>query len=319
MHLFFNELSLQHQCPTQDAFNEAVQHIMRLRRIALKYERRIYCHRQITAIEVSPSKSMQQAVQQLDMNIRRAFMQWITATGPFWDDDRQHSPGEYFELDDGTIITDTGLGEAAYRVHNDEPSSTVSFTNDTWGQDYVSVRWHTTDDIVTIKVDNYHAHEHLDVQLERIDPPPTSWDDLHTRCSKRIEFLTFVENCNDDMQRYPFSVAVANQIYSLLNMLNRFAAEHDEQGKRTATGQMYYQDWFTGNSAYFTDESDSNTPKYAQQLTFTLPDGNTALCGMHAKPNTPKNFPPIRIHFSWPLDSTGHLCIVYTGKKITMD
>ncbi len=78
---------------------------------------------------------------------------------------------------------------------------------------------------------------------------------------------------------------------------------------------MYYQDWFTGKNDFFTDESDSNKAQYAQKLTFTLPDGSSELCGMHAKPNTSST--PIRIHFSWPLYSTGRLCIVYIGEKIT--
>jgi hypothetical protein len=79
---------------------------------------------------------------------------------------------------------------------------------------------------------------------------------------------------------------------------------------------MYYQDWFTGKRAWFTDSSDSEKVTYKQKLTFDLPDGTTELCGMHGKANSTTD--PIRIHFSWPLNTAGKVYIVYIGDKITM-
>lgn len=318
MHLFFNELSLINQCPTQTQFVEAVNHIMQFHQIARKYSRTIYCHRQMTSIQIASEKSLQQAVQQLDLNMRRSFMNWLTTTGPFWDDERQHSADEYFDLTNGTLITDTGLGEAAYRMYSGEESSVVSWPNDTWQYHPVAVNWHAADDTVCIDVANYHASEQFTAILEETQPPFQSWADLHTRCIQRFSHLTFVANCNATMLHLPFNESPAQRIYALLDMLNRFVSEHDETGKRTEAGQRYYQDWFTGQNAYFTDESDSNKSKYQQQLTFTLPDGTAIMCGMHGKPNTSKQFTPIRIHFSWPLNTAGKVYIVYIGDKITM-
>jgi hypothetical protein len=316
MHLLFNELSLQHTCPTDEHFVRAVSHIMKLRTIAQKQSRNIYCHRQITTIEVAPEKSMHQAVQKLDINMKRAFMNWITTTGPFWDDERKHSPDEYFELIDSTIITDTGLGEAAYRMHIGEDSSTISVPNDPWIQHPITVQWHTSDSVIPIEIDNYCNDSQFTVALERAKTPILSWDDLHMRCVNEFDKLFFVENCNRSIQQLPFSKASAERIYELLNMLNRFVSEHDKDGVRTSTGQIYYQDWFTGKRAWFTDSSDSEQAEYENELTFTLPDGTTMLCGMHGKANS--IFGPIRIHFSWPLNEDGKIYIVYIGKKITM-
>lgn len=62
---------------------------------------------------VTPMMTMPQAVQALKVDERRALLQWLTQHGPFWEDARNHGPGDWLEWN-SCVVTDTAVGEAGW-------------------------------------------------------------------------------------------------------------------------------------------------------------------------------------------------------------
>ena len=62
-----------------------------------------------------PGVPMQQAIGSLGVeNERCAVMIWLTKAGPFWDDVRRHRGDDWLDCE-GEVVTDTAVGEAAFR------------------------------------------------------------------------------------------------------------------------------------------------------------------------------------------------------------
>ena len=115
MKLLANDLSIHGQFHDLRAFRNALARLMRMRATAQRYGREVHCHRPFLTVEVMPGVSLQQTLGQLAESERRAAFGWLTRGGPFWDDLRQHRAGDYLEYR-GTVVTDTAVGEAAFRV-----------------------------------------------------------------------------------------------------------------------------------------------------------------------------------------------------------
>ena len=117
LELLTNDLSIHGQFHDIPSFRIALKQLMAIRNVAKRYRREVYCHRNMTSVQVMPNVYMQQAIQGLPVDDRRAVMQWLTRRGPFWEDERKHGPDDYLECK-GEIVTDTAVGEAAYRCLN---------------------------------------------------------------------------------------------------------------------------------------------------------------------------------------------------------
>ena len=87
----------------------------------------------------------------------------------------------------------------------------------------------------------------------------------------------------------------------------------DEEGNRNDQYTVWYDTYFMGAAPYFTDESQGNKKKHEADMTF-----QERFCPWHGKVNSPSNFPPIRIHFTWPMHGKEKIFVPYIGKKITM-
>ena len=90
-----------------------------------QYGRELQCHRNVAGAQVTHDLSMPQAIQGLSKDKRRALMQWLTRSGPFWDDHRQHGGDDYLECN-GELVTDTAAGEAALRLFHGTSCGLVS-------------------------------------------------------------------------------------------------------------------------------------------------------------------------------------------------
>ena len=114
-------------------------------------------------------------------------------------------------------------------------------------------------------------------------------------------------------QGYHFRQAPASRIRVLLEILDRFARTFDASGKRTPAGQRVYQSYFTGDSARFSDSSDTEKRDFDKELTFHDPNipGRYLFCPWHGKAAD------FRLHFSWPVRFGKPVYVVYVGLKIT--
>lgn len=308
MELMLNELSIHEQFYSTPKLQKAIGRIMAMRNVARRYGREVYCHRSAL---YRTAKSGTPLVQMLSREQRSAAMQWLTKQGPFWDDAPRHDADEWFECN-GDVVAETGLAEAAYCSTIGMDRRMVSLTPSTWDFAPITVTWWrdpTTS--IDINLGNYRDLPALEADLRQAAPAIESWRQFEAVSRQRFQQLNFTANSFSYLNGQPFAPGPAGRILSRLDVLDRLWAA----GRGSPEGQRLYDDYFTGDKAWFSDSSDSEKRNFRQELTFPSPDasGGTLFCTWHGKVNNP----PYRIHFSWPVPRGGKLHVVYVGLKIT--
>ena len=91
-------------------------------------------------------------------------MQWLTRLGPFWDEIQEHSSDDWYECN-GDIVTDTAVGEAAYRLFHEIPHSLVSMTPSSWTTCPLPVIRRYNAHACSIDVPNYWDADELETAL----------------------------------------------------------------------------------------------------------------------------------------------------------
>jgi hypothetical protein len=313
--LLVNDLSIHGQFSDLSSFRLAIDRVMAMRRIARRFGRDLYCHRNVAHAQVAPTLAMPSAIQALGVDVRRALMQWLTRQGPFWEDIRLHGRDDYLECR-GEVVTDSAVGEAAYCSFHGFERHLVSLVPSSWQLTPVPVTWVTDADAVrAVEIDNHWDPDRLEAVLQRAPVPLESWKHLARVATTRCPGLTFASDSFEPLDGHPFGPGPAERILVLLEKLHTFKGCCDEQGRRTPEGQRLYQDHFTGDKAWFSDSSDSDKQDFRAKLTFRHPtaEGEFLFCPWHGKVKTPQ----FRIHFSWPVSADQPLYVVYVGPKIT--
>ena len=320
MDFLLNELSLHGQFSICTDFYAAVETLMTIRTAIRRAGRDLYCHRNLANAQVTAEQTMPQAIQNMEHSARQAWILWLTRRGPFWVDQRRHAEDEWLEVEDGTIVTDSGVGETAFCLLHDLPRAAVTIDPSDWLRNPVVVTWRKNDrEHLTVDVPNHWTLESVEETLETLPLPFDSWVSLEEHLRNTCDSLIF----SDDFMRldgYPYVMSVGEWIYILVGVLNKLSDGLDDDGKRTEKANELYEVYFKGDAPYFTDESTQNKNNFCQQMTFNDPRSAnvTVFCPWHGKVNSPTNFPPIRIHFTWPLEKRGDLFVAYIGPKITM-
>jgi len=184
----------------------------------------------------------------------------------------------------------------------------------------IHVTWLKADETkIKIDVSNHWTVQTVEQAIADLPNPFDSWRTLEEHCRRSYDHLTFA---NEFMRLvgFPYVRSIAEGICILLNVLDKLSTGIDEGGKRMLEGETLYQTYFIGGDPYFTDESIPNKRDYKAKLTFPHPtdDKKTLFIPWHGKVNSPTNFPPVRIHFTWPVTSKGELYVAYVGSKLTM-
>jgi hypothetical protein len=310
-----NDLSISGQFPDVPSFRSAVDRVMAMRKLARQFGRELHCHRNLSHAQVTRDLMMPQVIQRLEQAERGALMQWLTRHGPFWEDGRVHGPDDYLECSH-QIVTDTAVGEAAFRCFYGADSRLVSLTPSSWEHTPLSVCWSLPDgDNRDIKVANHITVEDLEVALRSAPGPIESWKQLALMSQARFHNLTFSATAFDPLHGLPLAPGAVQRILERLDVLEQMKCCFDPSGRRTPEGHRLYQAHFTGDKAWFSDSSDVEKNEFRAELTFRYPeiDGESLFCTMHGKVKTPQ----IRIHFSWPVRADVPLYIAYVGPKIT--
>ena len=242
-------------------------------------------------------------------------MGWLSQQGPFWDDDRQHDAGDWYECN-GAVVTDTAMGEAAHSLLHGIDRGLVSLQPSDFTYDPVLVDRVVDDESRRrVEIRNYWEPDTLEVFLASAPLAMTSWAALSELSITRFTDLTFYENAFEPLQGQPFKQAVAERILVLLGVLQRLKVSFGEDGSRTAEGHELYQQHFTGDKAWFSDSSDAEKVDFKDNLTFRDPQNaeEELFCTWHGKVKSPQ----YRIHFSWPVTAATPVYVVYVGPKIT--
>ncbi len=317
MEFLLNELSLHGQFNSSLEFANAASSVMAIRQSIKEAGRELYCNRNLAVRSVCPSILMPEAMAGLSLNDRRAWMSWLTKGGPFWLDKREHADDEWLEVS-GEMVTDSAIGEAAFCLANELPRQLISFSPSAWESTPVSVTWRQGADLETdVEVRNHWTLETVVPELENLPAPFYSWQTLGEHLQSSSPELIFSEGFMR-MNGYPYVKSVANGIFLLAQVLNKLAKNVDADGHRNEQYKVLYETYFMGTAPYFTDESQGNKTKFAAEMTFEETGAERRFCPWHGKVNSPSSFPPIRIHFAWPMQGKEKILVPYIGKKITM-
>jgi len=300
---------------------DAIERVMEIRRIAQGFSRVLYCHRNLAQARVTPTETMPQAVQWLRVEERRAFMQWLTRHGPFWEDARHHAADDWLEWN-GEIVTDTAVGEAGWCCLNGIERALVSLIPSDWRFSPVSLDWVSeTSGTRTVDIGNYWTPESVESALRDASALLASWRGLEEWARAQCTELKFTTDAFVYLEGHPFVSGAADRVLFILDTLNRLKTCFGADGQRTAEGNELYRDFFTGKKggggrgALFSDSSEGEKSKFKQEMTFKHPEntGKTIFCPWHGKVQTPQ----LRVHFSWPVRADEVLYVVYIGPKIT--
>ena len=317
MELMANDLSLHEQFHNIATFRNALARLMAVHAAAQRFGRKVYCHRALLSAYPLPGMPMQQALNRLSADERRSAILWLSRGGPFWDDLRRHGDDDWLECR-GDIVTDTAIGEAAFRTLHGVECALISITPSDWDYSPVDVIWRREADSLddrTTALQNWRDAAALEEGLRESSTPIRSWDDLREISADRFESLMFAGDCFEPLIGVPFARSAVERFLVLLGILDRFARAFDAAGTRTPEGQQIYRDYFTGDRAPFSDSSESEKREFRKELTFADPDDHekSLFCTWHGKVSRST----LRLHFSWPIVSGEPVHVVYAGPKIT--
>lgn len=317
MDVFLNDQSLHGQYGDRSAFNQSLDRIMKMRRVAKRFGRDVYCHTAILTRDVLRGVSLQRMAGTLPHEQRRVVMFWLTKGGPFWWWDRRHGDDDYLESN-GDIVTESAIAEAAFRKLHDVDCSLMSFSPSDWNETPIEVirrREAEGLDDESVAVENFWTVSSLQQRLDREMAPVSSWHELWQVSERRFSKLTFGEYCFRPLLPLPFCRPAADRILVLLRILDRFADCFDADGSRSAEGNRIYRDHFTGDNALFSDSSLTEKQRYRRKLQFPHPNrpDQDLQCTWHGKVRTMA----LRMHFSWPVRHGRPVYVMYIGQKIT--
>lgn len=315
LEFILNELSLSGQFTDAADFEQALDRIAEIRNILHSSGRKLKAHQSLTHAQVTPEFAMKKIVGSLPINKARAWMAWLTREGPFWDHDRKHPGDGYLDVD-GQLVTDTGLGEVAWRRYEGEPAASVSFAPSDWQINPIQVRcYESQEPSWEVSVSNYWSLEPVGKALERCTPLLASWEELRQRAISECEALHFSDDCFDYIAKTPFAVGPAERLLERLRVLNRLKCCFEPDGALNTEGSSLFQKHFVGEKAWFSDSSETEKNLYRNELRFRHPTqiGEFIDASWHGKVKTPQ----LRIHFSWPITAAETTYVVYVGPKLT--
>jgi hypothetical protein len=311
-----NELSFHGQFRSTSDFYSSVEALVEIRQAIRRAGKELFCHRDLAHAQVTAKLVMAQAIQGMSRAKQQAWIQWLTRVGPYWVDERRHGDDDWLESDDGTIVTDCAIGEAAFCLLHGLLRETVSVAPSRWLYDPIAVIWRKSDDSkAAVNVPNHWTVDSVEKTLRAFALSFDSWRSLEEHSRRAYDKLTFADNAFAPLEGQPYAHGAAERLYIRLGVLNKMLQCFDKAGERTAEGNDLYAKHFVGEKAWFTDSSDLEKAEFKEDLTFPHPGkpGQYLFCTWHGKVKTPQ----LRIHFSWPIAAKTPLYVVYVGPKIT--
>ncbi len=320
MDFFVNELSLHEQFNDVSEFQQAIRKVMGCREKITRYGRRLFVSRRIADRKVlQGGRAFRQTVSETgSRDFVRLVMIWIDRDGPFIEDNRVSDPGEYLSLPghNGEVITDAGIGEAAFRQFRGSDTALVSFIPSDYNYTPIEVCWHHNDsNAENCDLLNFWEAQKLENHLQTRQSPPSSWQDMINQLPSRFPNLTFLNDLDKHLVGEPFDVWIVERVFVLLDVLNQLKVSFNDQGERTRKGEELMDNYFRRQNALFSDASDQekNDPSLRSKMIFSDPDGNQLECFWHAKIRHRQ----YRIHFTYPITHDRPLDVAYIGPKLT--
>jgi hypothetical protein len=311
-----NDLSLSGQFEEFRQFRKTLDAILAFRLRNPSLASKIYCSKSLSARLVTKDQDLQRCILNTrDRNYIGLVLNWLTKSGPFWDDERFFNADDLFYFQD-IDVTDQGLGEATRRVIVGIEACSLSFLDDvgTFAQTPLNVTHGLLEQpIGTVAMPNFWQ---IDTLPEVLQSAPESWEQAVSVWADSYKDLIFASNLLEPLKRVPFDVRVADGIYDTLRILQILVSETQPDGSFTQVGMNAWQKYTVGDRPKITDESDDNKIRFKQDLTFKDPQDTqqTLFCTWHGKIKLNQ----FRIHFEWPRPKgQKSVKVVFIGPKIT--
>ena len=291
--------------------------MMTMRLVARRYGFVVSCSSTLLNRQPLWDLDLRHVLSRIPKPVRRSVLTWLTSQGPFWDIHQSHSESEWFECR-GNLITGTGIAEAAFRKMSGTMCGVVSFIPSEWEDASIPFVWKRGSDgceQLSGSVANWYTAPALESSLRALTPEIESWTQLRNIATRRFSALKFSQTCFNGLMGVPFGKCSAEHVLNLLEVLDRLARGFDDDGRRTPEAQRIYDDYFTGDHAWFSDSSDTEKNRFRNRLMFTDPrqPDRRLIFGWHGK----EKHSLIRLHFSWPVRHKELIAVVYIGQKLT--
>lgn len=325
MRWYFNDASLQGQFATAaDSTNPgAATPVESFLAELLAVRPRIHplrVTRTIATRQVNPGITLRAALQQSRRaDLRRQIFVWLDRTGPFIEDDRLYEVDDLFEYRD-LDVTYSGLGEAARRVKAGEHAYTFSvpggFVN--FAVSPLDVEHELREArLGVVPVPNAWTIPDL-LACAANEPPIINWKVLIEVARLRFPRLVIPDSVYQHkmLAREAYSDVIGARVLTLLGHLDAYMAGRGPDGAEGAAAREIVRQFFEGDRAAFSGESEGNQNKFRSAMTFPVPGSSegTIFAHWHGK----ISYRVFRLHFEWPVPQNANvLRVVYLGPKLT--
>ncbi|WAC73933.1 hypothetical protein OU995_04140 [Roseateles sp. SL47] len=321
MRWYVNDASLQGQFGSTAEFVEILKELLALRRQYEHLRQRFYVTSSLSSREVRTGLSVAQLFQQPDLAAqKRLVLSWLNSAGPFVEEDRTPEPDDYFECL-GHDVTEGGLGEGARRVKSAQKASTFSFVGSTpsFAASPLTVLHGIPDDRRgSYDLVNHWTIPSFRLAVQNAQPQPINWRQLVEGARQRFPHLCLPDSLytDDRLAREAFDSIISDSTLMLLECLNTYMEKRHPDGSESPDCQEIIQQFFTGDRARFSGESETNRVQHRRALTF--PDPENPACELLAHWHGKISHRFFRLHFEWPVPAPSRqLKVLYLGPKLT--
>ena len=316
MRAYVNELALAEACAAADPEHTPLVALLKGRYGHAVLESALFCARGMPNTPVREGLLLRGVAHRLTKDEQRLFFAWVDKKGPFFEVDGQSAERNFVFGDDKIDVTHLGLGEAARRLFAFQKACVLSPVEDTASRFAIDplVVQRLQDEVSNhVEVPNFRDAATLAEAVQADEPDPTNWKEVLARARERFDRLLIGDHCDTVLSGQPMVPSQGRRVSELCAVLQTLMEEMDPGGQLSATGQELRRKHFVGETAWFSDESESNQQTPAR---YTFPDpagGEPLICFWHGKIRAGV----FRMHFEWPpADPAGRLRVVYIGRKL---
>lgn len=318
MQWIVNELSIDGGFDSIDAFFLALIPFIKLRHENPVLKKSFLCGAKLSSQPIiNDIKFMKAVLEHLDPQMRALTLNWVAKGGVFWDATREDNDDDYFEFE-ALDVTDYGVGECSRRILAGKVASLVSLISANVmfrGETLVVTHGLPESPIEHVFVNNITSPSALEKSALSVVPRPNTWPAAIAAFRNDFKSLHISDSVEEQLSSQPFGVCPYTRMEDLLKVLQDFMCSRDPDGKYTAKTRDIINEFFSGEKAWFSDESVTNKRDFRKELTFVDPvdKSKNIFCSFHGKIKSPQ----LRIHFCFPNATDKILKICYIGPKIT--
>lgn len=324
MRWYINDTSLQDQYPIETEFLQALRLLIEARARFSRVREALYATRTLGLAKVTNGRSVSEVVMRsAGRDLRRQILTWVTARGPFVEDDRLAESDDYFECL-GVDVTDGGAGEAARRFKAGLSVGLYSFMGGPLNfciNPLPVDHGLDGDRLGRYEIGNWWTVQGLAESVRNSEPTVDSWRRLIEVGRERYEHLLLPDAIHENakLTAEPFESSIAERALQLLGYLNEYVGSLGEGGTPSARSNEIVRDLFTNASGAeppFSAESTTNQKTYVEEMTFPDPENPGASIFAHWHGKIRHRF--FRMHFEWPMPAGARkLKVLYLGPKLT--